>query len=172
MEMSMSMGSMSMSMAPTSTMGMSMPSASSGSDMAGMDHDMGGMDMGAMKCFSELSVCQVASHSHSPIRSRQSWDASLTPPVSMLLNYETAGTCFISDSWYNATTGVYAGSLVGVFFLTMAIELVRRLAREYDRRLSKTLTASRQCKTDRVPWLNQVVRGVLYGGQFTAAFFV
>lgn len=88
----------------------------------------------------------------------------------MLTNYYTVGTCFISEAWYNATVGMYAGSLIGVFFLTMAIELVRRMMREYDRRLTRTLNASAPCKS--VPWVNQVVRGVLYGGQFTAAFFV
>lgn len=88
----------------------------------------------------------------------------------MLLNYYTVGTCFISEAWYNSTVGMYAGSLIGVFFLTMAIEGVRRLMREYDRRLVKTLPAAQTCKG--APWASQVVRGVLYGGQFTAAFMV
>jgi copper transporter 1 len=88
----------------------------------------------------------------------------------MLLNYYTVGTCFISETWYNSNVGMYAGSLIGVFFLTMAIEGVRRLMREYDRRLVKTLPAAKTCNG--APWGSQVVRGILYGGQFTAAFIV
>lgn len=53
----------------------------------------------------------------------------------MLWNWYTVDTCFLSSSWQNTTKGMFAGSVIGVFFLVIAIEGVRRLAREYDRKL-------------------------------------
>lgn len=55
--------------------------------------------------------------------------------VSMLWNWNTVDSCFISTSWHNSTRAQFAGSVIGVFFLVVAIEAVRRLGREYDRRL-------------------------------------
>ena len=56
-------------------------------------------------------------------------------PVSMLWNWYTVDTCFLSASWHNNTKAKFAGSVLGVFLLTIAIEFVRRLGREYDKRL-------------------------------------
>lgn len=53
----------------------------------------------------------------------------------MLWNWNTVDSCFISSSWRNETRAQFAGSVIGVFFLVIAIEAVRRLGREYDRRL-------------------------------------
>jgi copper transporter 1 len=53
----------------------------------------------------------------------------------MLWNWYIIDACFLSSSCHVTTNGLFAGSVLGVFFLTMGIEPVRRLAREYDRRL-------------------------------------
>ena len=55
----------------------------------------------------------------------------------MLWNWYTVDTCFLAESWHNKTKGAFAGSVIGVFLLVIAIEGLRRLAREYDRRLVK-----------------------------------
>lgn len=51
----------------------------------------------------------------------------------MLWNWYTIDSCFLSSTWHNRDKAMFAGSVVGVFFLCMAIEGVRRLGREYDR---------------------------------------
>lgn len=53
----------------------------------------------------------------------------------MLMNWKTINTCFISREWQNLSGGMYAGSVIGVFVLVIAIEAVRRMKREYDRKL-------------------------------------
>lgn len=53
----------------------------------------------------------------------------------MLWNWYTVDSCFLSATWHNKTKGMFAGSVIGVFVWCMAIELVRRLGREYDRRI-------------------------------------
>ena len=53
----------------------------------------------------------------------------------MLFNYYTVDACFLSSSFHITSKSMFAGVLFGVFFLCMAIEGVRRLGREYDRRL-------------------------------------
>lgn len=52
--------------------------------------------------------------------------------ISMLWNWYTVDTCFLSRSWHNYTKGAFAGSCVGVFFLVMASQWLHRFAREYD----------------------------------------
>ncbi|KAL8634342.1 MAG: hypothetical protein Q9228_008064 [Teloschistes exilis] len=53
----------------------------------------------------------------------------------MLWNWYTVDACFLSTSWHVTTNGMFAGTVIGIFCLTCAIELVRRIARDYDRRL-------------------------------------
>jgi copper transporter 1 len=56
----------------------------------------------------------------------------------MLWNWYTVDTCFISSTWHNNTKAKFAGSVIGVFLLVIAIEGLRRLARDYDRRIVNT----------------------------------
>jgi copper transporter 1 len=53
----------------------------------------------------------------------------------MLWNWDTVDSCFLASSWHNKTKGAFAGSVIGVFLLVILIEGLRRLAREYDRKL-------------------------------------
>jgi copper transporter 1 len=59
----------------------------------------------------------------------------------MLWNWNTVDTCFLSSSWHVRSKGMFAGSIVGVFFLVIAIEALRRAGREYDRRITKAAMA-------------------------------
>jgi copper transporter 1 len=97
----------------------------------------------------------------------------------MLMNWKTINTCFISSEWQNLSGGMYAGSVIGVFVLVIALEAVRRAKREYDRKLLRdkaevgaSEAALTRCGEVLPSWPQQVVRATLYGGQFTAAFFV
>jgi copper transporter 1 len=54
----------------------------------------------------------------------------------MLWNWNTVDSCFLSSSWHVRSNGMFAGSVIGVFLLCMAIEGVRRLGREYDRKIT------------------------------------
>ncbi|EFQ25704.1 ctr copper transporter [Colletotrichum graminicola M1.001] len=58
--------------------------------------------------------------------------------ISMLWNYNTVGSCFISSSWKITSNGMFAGSLIGVILLVMLLEFLRRAVKEYDRYLIRT----------------------------------
>ncbi|KAF5092267.1 hypothetical protein D0Z00_004665 [Geotrichum galactomycetum] len=58
-------------------------------------------------------------------------DAACT--MNMLWNWNTINSCFLAKSWHITSNGGFAATCVGVVFLTMLVELVRRLQREYDR---------------------------------------
>lgn len=97
----------------------------------------------------------------------------------MLWNWTTIDSCFLAKSWHVTSKGMFAGSVLGVFFLCMAIEAWRRLAREFDRRIAAQ-NAIRRDKEKfpgggggiRARYVHHVVRSVLYGVQFGAAFLV
>ncbi|OZJ03836.1 hypothetical protein BZG36_04314 [Bifiguratus adelaidae] len=108
--------------------------------------------------------------------------------ISMLLNWYVEDACFISAAWHIRTRAQFAGTIIGVFFIAALIEGTRRLSREFDRRLTKAHLAriqengldsktnpgeSMQTLVPVMPfWREQLVRGFLYGLQYTAAFFV
>lgn len=60
----------------------------------------------------------------------------------MLWNWYTVDTCFLSSSWHNNTKAKFAGSVIGVFLLVIAIEGLRRLARDYDRYITRQALAA------------------------------
>jgi copper transporter 1 len=69
--------------------------------------------------------------------------------VSMLWNWNTVDSCFLAQSWQIKSNGMFAGSVIGIFLLCMAIEGVRRLGREYDRKIVSQAKVSR--------WLHQFI---------------
>ncbi|KAJ0419256.1 Ctr copper transporter family-domain-containing protein [Aspergillus carlsbadensis] len=71
------------------------------------DHDMGGMDMGGD-------------------------DGGAACVISMLWNWNTIDSCFLSSQWHIRSRGMFAGSCIGVILLVIALEFLRRVAREYD----------------------------------------
>ncbi|KAI9637294.1 putative copper uptake transporter [Dioszegia hungarica] len=129
--------------------------------------DMGGMDMGGA---ASGPACKI----------------------SMLWNWNTVDSCFLASSWHVRSNGMFAGSVIGVFLLCMMIEGVRRLGREYDRKLvaqaklragitpvnsveSPTKGILPPCPTSFVltpSWPQHLLRSLVYGTQFSAAFMV
>ncbi|KAI0879815.1 Ctr-domain-containing protein [Annulohypoxylon maeteangense] len=55
--------------------------------------------------------------------------------VSMLWNWETIDACFLSKSWQIKTRGAFAGLCIGIAFLVILLELLRRASKVYDRYL-------------------------------------
>ncbi|KAF2233890.1 Ctr-domain-containing protein [Viridothelium virens] len=55
--------------------------------------------------------------------------------ISMLWNWYTTDSCFLSSSWHVKNGGIFAGSCIGVIFLVIALESLRRLGKEYDRQM-------------------------------------
>jgi copper transporter 1 len=53
----------------------------------------------------------------------------------MLWNWYTVDACFLSTSWQITSPGMFAGTCIGVIGLVMVLEFLRRMAKEYDRRL-------------------------------------
>ncbi|WVF68299.1 hypothetical protein IAT40_003064 [Kwoniella sp. CBS 6097] len=109
--------------------------------------------------------------------------------ISMLWNWNTVDACFLASTWHVRSKGGFAGTIIGIFLLCISIEFVRRVGREYDRRLilaAKSTVAGVLPEVDankgsdapamtyhfRPSWVQQIVRGVAYGSQFTAAFLV
>ncbi|OTA70014.1 Ctr-domain-containing protein [Hypoxylon sp. EC38] len=105
----MDMSSMTMDMSST-TMTMAMSSTGTATAAVSTSTAMSGMDMGGMGGSNDCKI-------------------------SMLWNWYTVDSCFLSSSWHNTTTGMFAGSCIGVILLTMSLELLRRTVKEYDRYL-------------------------------------
>ncbi|RHZ71411.1 hypothetical protein CDV55_108493 [Aspergillus turcosus] len=52
--------------------------------------------------------------------------------ISMLWNWYTIDSCFLSSQWHNTSRGMFAGSCIGVICLVICLEFLRRVGREYD----------------------------------------
>ncbi|KAL6719460.1 copper transporter complex subunit Ctr4 [Lecanora helva] len=55
---------------------------------------------------------------------------------SMFWNWYTVDACFISTTWHVTSSGMFAGSCIGVICLVILLEFFRRVQREFDQ-LSK-----------------------------------
>ncbi|KAG5975073.1 hypothetical protein E4U55_007897, partial [Claviceps digitariae] len=55
--------------------------------------------------------------------------------ISMLFNLYTIDSCFLSSQWRITSNAAFAGSCIGVFLLTLSLEMLRRSIKEYDRYL-------------------------------------
>ena len=58
--------------------------------------------------------------------------STLTTLKKMLWNWYTIDACFISSTWQVTSRGMFAGSCIGIVFLVISLEFLRRLQREYD----------------------------------------
>ncbi|PYH91653.1 Ctr copper transporter [Aspergillus ellipticus CBS 707.79] len=106
----------------------------------------------------------------------------------MLWNWNTVDSCFIARSWRITSHGLFAGSCVGVIFLVVLLEFLRRMAKEYDRFLRQRHLRRYQRQGDHeessgdgpkiAPHhftpsvLEQAVRAFLHLLQFALAYFV
>ncbi|PWY83356.1 Ctr-domain-containing protein [Aspergillus heteromorphus CBS 117.55] len=52
--------------------------------------------------------------------------------VTMLWNWSTIDSCFLAPSWHVKTAGQFAVSCIGVAFLVIVLEFLRRLGKEYE----------------------------------------
>ncbi|KAI0853532.1 Ctr-domain-containing protein [Daldinia vernicosa] len=55
--------------------------------------------------------------------------------ISMLWNWDTIDTCFLSESWHVKSRGGFAGLCIGVALLVILLEFLRRASRIYDQHL-------------------------------------
>lgn len=62
--------------------------------------------------------------------------------ISMLWNWNTIDSCFIAKSWHIKSNGMFAGCCIGVIFLVLTLEGLRRMGKEYDRFLLAQHTRS------------------------------
>ncbi|GIJ99190.1 copper transporter integral membrane protein that functions in high affinity copper transport [Aspergillus viridinutans] len=95
------------------TMAMSATSTVSAAMSTGSSHSMSGMgDMGGMGGMDGMhsSSCKI----------------------SMLWNWYTIDSCFLSSQWHITSRGMFAGSCIGVICLVICLEFLRRVGREYD----------------------------------------
>ncbi|KAH7101277.1 Ctr-domain-containing protein [Auriculariales sp. MPI-PUGE-AT-0066] len=107
--------------------------------------------------------------------------------ISMLWNWNTVDTCFISTDWHIKSKGMFAGSVIGIFLLVILIELTRRFAREYDRRIARQAATTLAHNGDistlekssgagpvniRPTVAQQAVRATLYMVQFSAGYML
>ncbi|GAA5848152.1 hypothetical protein JCM8547_004424 [Rhodosporidiobolus lusitaniae] len=116
-------------------------------------------------------------------------DSSSTCKMSMIWHWDWKDSCFISEQWHIHSLGQFVGTIIGVFFITISIEAVRRLSRSYDRAI-KTAYYKRELRalaafarnTDkddagepapfRPSTREHVIRSVFYGVQFSAAYIL
>jgi copper transporter 1 len=61
----------------------------------------------------------------------------------MLWNWYTIDSCFLASSWHNRSLSAFAGSCIGVAFLVVSLEFIRRCQREYDRTIVRQSTRPR-----------------------------
>jgi copper transporter 1 len=50
----------------------------------------------------------------------------------MLWNWDTINSCLISRQWHIKTTSQFAASCIAIVILSMSLQLLRRLSREYE----------------------------------------
>ncbi|KAI9899079.1 hypothetical protein N3K66_005540 [Trichothecium roseum] len=62
--------------------------------------------------------------------------------ISMLLNSNTIGSCFLSSDWKIATNSMFAGTCVGVFALALFLEFLRCAGKEWDRYIARRHAAA------------------------------
>lgn len=122
--------------------------------------------------------------------------------ISMLWNWYTVDSCFISRSWHITSRGMFAGSCIGVILLVVLLEFLRRAGKEYDRYIiaqySRSLATTPQSSSSstndhaktpvatpsaahcspvaasifRPNVLQQGIRALLHMCQFAVAYFV
>ncbi|KAJ1309356.1 hypothetical protein OPQ81_006135 [Rhizoctonia solani] len=98
--------------------------------------------------------------------------------MNMLWNWQTIDACFVSAQWHVRSKVGFAFSVIGVFLIVLGIEACRRTARDYDRwiatqRKIRFNNNASITQWDLKPtWKEQVVRGLFYGVQFSAAYIL
>lgn len=68
--------------------------------------------------------------------------------IRMIWNWETIDACFVAESWHITSHGMFAGSCLGIMFLAIAVEFVRKAHREYDRAIVRQWKEARLREAD------------------------
>ncbi|OQO09310.1 hypothetical protein B0A48_04708 [Cryoendolithus antarcticus] len=122
--------------------------------------------------------------------------------ISMTWNWYTIDACFIADTWRITSSGMFAGSCIGVILLVIVLEGLRPVSREYDALLvrkrkstiaagpvarsgsdsgsdqgksaaiAQTSTAPTPGRSFKPTLAEQMVRATLHMLQFAVAYFV
>ncbi|KAJ7715716.1 Ctr copper transporter family-domain-containing protein [Mycena maculata] len=105
--------------------------------------------------------------------------------LSMLWNWDTVDSCFISEQWHVHTLRQYAGTLIGVFFIVVLLEAFRKISRAYDahilRRYKNRLAAEtlvrlaeavKRNKPFSPGFFQHLVRSLFYFIQFSTAYLL
>lgn len=110
----------------------------------------------------------------------------------MLWNWNTIDSCFISSSWRVTSSGMFAGSCIGVILLVLSLEFLRRAVKEFDaflvrqhraRPVPSAAPSTRHSsdQLDAAPAVDpgfhptvvqQAIRAFLHTLQFAVAYFV
>ena len=141
MAMDMSMSAMSAMASSMSSMSMDMKSMASSAMASGMEMSgmaMSGMSMSGMSMPTSTAVSAAAATATSAAsgmggHSMGGMSMGGSCKISMLWNWYTIDACFISKSWHVTTRGKFAGTCIGVFVWVVALLLLQRAHREFDR---------------------------------------
>ncbi|MCJ1316015.1 Copper Transporter integral membrane protein that functions in high affinity copper transport [Xylographa vitiligo] len=63
----------------------------------------------------------------------------------MLWNWYTLDACFLASTWHITSAGMFAGSCLGVVCLVLVHEVLRRVQRDYDRHITRSVLARQSC---------------------------
>ncbi|WVR04481.1 hypothetical protein IAU60_001484 [Kwoniella sp. DSM 27419] len=100
--------------------------------------------------------------------------SSGTCKVSMLWNWTTIDACFLTSGWHIQNRGMFAASCIGVALLAVSLELLRRVARDYDRWITRSLTSvnMKHYRPRRATPIQQLIRSILHVAQFGVAYLL
>jgi solute carrier family 31 (copper transporter), member 1 len=99
---------------------------------------------------------------------------STCPTSLMLWNWDTLDLCLISPAWHIRSAPAFAFSCLAVSLLAMCIPLLRRMSREYDRRLvgeHRRRTEPKSGRAFRPRLLQRLARAMLSLSQFAVGYF-
>ncbi|EWC48340.1 hypothetical protein DRE_02109 [Drechslerella stenobrocha 248] len=109
-----------------------------------MDHmDMGSTTTGTPTMTGMAEAATTSAMSMNSMMGGCKISVAITPiPSIMLWNWYTVDACFISRTWRVSSEGIFALTCIGVVLLVIALELVRRIQREFDRHIIRHASAS------------------------------
>lgn len=89
--------------------------------------------------------------------------------IQMLWNWDTIDTCFLTETWHIFTKGQFAGTCIAVFLMVVTLELLRRLQRNYERKLVLDWAAKQNSNGVTTPNVEQEQEGKGEAGAMVAA---
>ncbi|WVF70016.1 hypothetical protein IAT40_004802 [Kwoniella sp. CBS 6097] len=94
--------------------------------------------------------------------------------VSMLWNWNVIDSCFLTSGWHIKNRGMFAASCIGIAFLAISLEVLRRVARDYDRWITRQLSNinMKNYRPRRATPLQQLLRTLLHVTQFGVAYLL